>query len=438
MYLSNKKLSQEERELLGTEQGALAAILGYLKAERGKMPPSVVNKQMVSLGYPKQKKQDLTRVIAEFSSNPALENLFFKAYSRVIKLDDIPSALGEDDSLKETNLFDQITPYVVDKEGMNANWRELRKLQREGVYTQHLFEGLKESIVKELSGMPRAKYLRTPIPKPSKGDKSLILAFSDWHIGSLVYNEDTGGYHFEKLKGQIQDVIDQVQQLIEDLDIKHLYIFHIGDIIEHISMRNVNQAFDAEFPASEQIAKGVRVIADLLSTLSQRIHVTFGIVSGNHDRFQGNKNDKIYNDTVTYIILDMLFLIQESFGGLPNVTLLDNRKDTYEFTVKVAGKNVKVKHGDHEKKKDDVKIPKHIKDEPIDLLYLGHIHSTRIVQEDFSRFHIYVGSTMGANSYSKELNLPTTSPSQMVTILTEGSDTPIFIPIMLTNKEDTQ
>ena len=64
-------------------------------------------------------------------------------------------------------------------------------------------------------------------------------------------------------------------------------------------------------------------------------------------------------------------------------------------------------------------------------MIMGHIHTSRIVQEDFHRYHIYEGSTMGANNYSQENNLPTTSPSQLMILLEKGSDSPTFKPVML-------
>jgi predicted phosphodiesterase len=429
--LSIEKLTPQELERLHWADGTFAVIMGYLKAERGKIAPSVFNKIAKGLGHPSQKKEDLVDLANAIEKDEELLSLYNKGFTREIKLDDLPNVMEVPGAVKEQDVFEQITNFLVDNEDNNARLRELRKLQREGVYQKILMENLKEYLKDELQGMPRAKYLQTAKPAPKKGDRSLILLVSDWHIGAVVFNEDTGGYDFIKLTGQVQGIIEQTLALIEELNIVNVYVFHVGDAIEHISMRNVNQAFESEFPATKQIAKANRLILDMLLTLSKHVHVTFGMVTGNHDRFDGNKNDKVYNDNATYIILDTLFLMQEAFGQLPNVTLIDNRENTYEFTIKVAGKNIKVKHGDFEQKKNDVKIPKHIKEEKIDFLILGHIHTTRIVQEDYARFHIYVGSTMGANNYSKELNLPTTAPAQMIMVLTEGSDTPYFIPLML-------
>ncbi|AMQ66653.1 exonuclease [Bacillus phage Shbh1] len=426
----NEHLSNRARELLKTQQGAYAVVMGYLKAERGKIAPSVFNKLVKQLNYPTLNTDELKDVAQEIQGDEGLKELYDKSFDRKIRLDEIPNYIEEEDKLLESDIFSQVTNFLIDNEDNNARLRELRKLQREGVYMKILMNNLKGYLKEELKGMPRAKYIQTPVPKPKKGDNYLLLCVSDWHIGALVYNEETGGYNFVKLTGIVQEIVQKVLQLVQSFNIKHIYVFHVGDMIEHINMRNVNQAFEAEFPATEQIAKGQRLIVDLLMQLSKHVHVTFGMVAGNHDRFQGNKNDKVHNDNVTYIILDTLFMLQEVFGQLPNVTLIDNRKNTYEFIQNIAGLNILVKHGDNEKKKDDVKIPKHIKNVPIDLYIMGHIHTNRVIQEDYERFHVYVGSPMGANNYSSELNLPTTTASQLIMIFTEGSKTPMFVPLM--------
>lgn len=426
------KLTPEEQELLYTKEGAFAVVMGYLKAERGKIAPSVFNKLVSGLGYEKQNKAGLMHMADCIEEVEALRNLFQKAFKREIKLDDVPNANEEPSHLTEADLFQQVTSFLIANEDNNARLRELRKLQREGIYMKILMDNLKNHLVEELKGMPRAKYLQTTSPEPPQpGDRSLILLLADWHVGALVYNEATGGYGFKKLQGQMQDVVTRTLGIIRSLNVKHVYIFHLGDAIEHISMRNVNQAFDSEFPATEQIAKAGRLMIDMLLSLSKEVHITFGIIAGNHDRFEGNKNDKVYNDNAAYLILDKLFLLQDTFGQLPNVTLIDNRKDTYEFIINVAGKNIKCVHGDHEKKSDGRKIPKHVKDIVIDFLFMGHVHTTSITQEDFARFHVYTGTTMGANSYSKENNFPTTAAAQMIVVLEEGSSTPFFIPLMV-------
>jgi predicted phosphodiesterase len=434
--LSIERLTTEEKQLLlESYKGPFAVIMGYLKAERGKIAPAVFNKVAQGFGYDKKmNKAALMSLAEEINEHPGLFSLYDKGYKREIKLDDVSKLIeaeydDEDKLVKEEDLFAQVTNFLIDHEDNLGRLRELRKLQREGVYMRILMDNVKKHMTEELKGMPRAKYLQTHSEPVKKGDRSLVLLFSDWHIGALVYNEKTGGYNFKKLVHQIEEVKKYVLDLVDELDIKNVYVLHLGDQIEHISMRNVNQAFEAEIPATHQVTKATRLIVDLLITMSKHVHITYGMIAGNHDRLDGNKNDKVYNDTFTYIIIDTLFLLQE-MGQLTNVTLLDNRNDTYELMLKIAGKMTKSVHGDHEKKKDSVKITKHIKEQVIDFLFFGHFHTTMINQEDFGRFNVSSGSPMGANNFSKELNLPTTFASQTAVILTEGSNTPWFIPMI--------
>jgi UDP-2,3-diacylglucosamine pyrophosphatase LpxH len=428
--LSNDHLTPDEIELLKTEEGAFAVFMGYLKAERGKIAPSVFNSLAKKLGYEKQSKDNVIKLAKKIQQEPELTNLYEKSFKRIITLDDIPHPETNETLISEKDLFAQITNFLIDNEDNNARLRELRKLQREGVYTKILMDNLKKDLKEELMGMPRAKYLKTELPPVKKGDKKLILCFSDWHIGVLVFNESTGGYDFKKLELSVHSVIEEVLNLIDMFGIKEIYVLNLGDFTEHINLRNTNQAFDAEMTLSQQISKAVRLTVDVLSKLSKHVRVVYGQVAGNHDRLQTNKNDAISGDTTAYIILDMLFFIKEDLGQLPNVTLLDNRKDVYSLRLEVCGQNILAKHGDKEAK-NGTKINKHIKDKTVDILYMGHYHYASMTQEDFARFTVIVSSPQGANDYSKSLSLPLTFGGQMVTILEEGRLSPIFMPLIL-------
>lgn len=428
--MSKDHLTPNEIELLKTEEGAFAVFMGYLKAERGKIAPSVFNSLAKKLGYEKQSKDNIIRLAKKIQQDEKLTNLYEQAYKRIITLDDIPHPETNETTLTEKDVFAQITSFLIDNEDNNARLRELRKLQREGVYTKILMENLKKDLKDELMGMPRAKYLTTEVHPPRHGDKKIILCFSDWHIGVLVFNESTGGYDFKRLEASVSSILVEVEYLLKLFDVKEVFILNLGDFTEHINLRNTNQAYDAEMTLSQQIAKAVRLTVDILAKLSRHVHVVYGQVAGNHDRLQTNKNDAISGDTTAYIILDMLFFIKEELGQLPNVRLMDNRKDVYTLWLDVCGQTILAKHGDKEAK-GGTKINKHIKDKPIDILFTGHYHYSAMTQEDYARYTVTVSSPQGANDFSKSLNLPTSFGSQMVTILEEGRLSPIFMPLIL-------
>lgn len=408
-----------------------AIILGTLEKTFGKIQVGKYNIFAKEFDLEKTNKAGILYLKHRVENEPELNAFYVGAINGGADVDTLRMLRGE--TAEENSTFNTLTPYVVGNQQVLANNREFNKIQREGAYLNHLILGLQDHLIEELGGLSVPSYVPQYVKVRGKGtNKEMILCLSDWHIGAYVNNLDTGGYNFDTFQERLATLIQEAIKVIKEQGIRTVHVYHIGDMIEHINMRNVNQAFEAEFPATEQMAKGIRALVETLNMLaSTGVNVKFGMTGGNHDRFQGNKNDKIYNDNVAYLVVDQLFFIEELGGLHKNVELIDNRSDVYSFTDIVAGKRVKVVHGDNEGKKVDVKIPKHIKEEVIDYLLMGHIHTTRIIQEDYSRFHVYVGSPMGANNYSAENNLPTTSPAQLIMVLDPGADTPMFMPIFL-------
>jgi predicted phosphodiesterase len=437
----NKHLTEKELEALQTYEGACAVVLGYLYAERGKVVLTHFNQLVKPLGYGKENKKSLQELVSKaIQTDEVLSSLLTKAKRRQVGLNDIPKQTDDEEEDEETpgtiseqDVFNHLTPALIDSEENNARLREMRKLQRDGIHMERLFKSLEKTLAEELNAMPRAKHLVTPL-KYNKGEeeKSLVLVFGDWHVGVYTKNSETGDYNFEKLTTMLDNIVQFAATVCAEKDIEHLYIFHVGDFTEHVDMRNVNQAFEAEFNLSEQIAKSTSLITDILIKLSKERRVTFGCVGGNHDRMQGNKADKIYNDNIAYgIVHTLIDIVQGKFKQLPNVDIIDNRDDVYNIELTIAGSRVKLTHGDMEKKKQEQKINKHIKKHPIDLLLMGHFHGFSAMQEDYARMSLTSGSTVGANNYGKELNLASCSPSQLMVTFEHGRKTPILYPLML-------
>jgi len=432
--MSKERLNKEELELLGTESGAYAVVLGYLKSVDNKITPSKFNKLIKELGYERVRPADLANFAHSMQEeNGVLYSLYTKSFRREIKLDDLPDAIGEDKGLPEDNVFDILSSQILMKERANLDMREFRKLQKDGTLMKLMMDDMNKYLVKELQGLPRVKFLKTPVDKPKKGDRNLIIAISDTHIGFVSHGMQTGSYNFDVLTTSINDIINFAIELINERDIKRVYLFHLGDMEENNILRS-SQNYDLEYPLAQQVAVGIRLVIDMLTKLSKVAHVTFAAVAGNHSRFDQNKKDTVFNNNSTYVLVETLITLQESLGQLANVDIVDNRADTYKFDIEVAGKRIVGVHGDHMPKGAE-KIPPYMKDgKEIFILFSGHLHSTFIKQESFHRLHIQVGSTIGENHYSRLGNYPTTGPSQMIVILREGMVTPEIIPLMLDNE----
>lgn len=171
------------------------------------------------------------------------------------------------------------------------------------------------------------------------------------------------------------------------------------------------------------------MIAEFINDMEKILPTKFGIVHGNHDRLSPDKKDNAYNDSVSYVILDTLLMLQD-VGQFKNTEIIDNRENQGSFTDKVNGKNIMVLHGDKGLTSGKAgKIPQLIRDEIIDLLFTGHFHSVAMEQEDYDRLWIQVSSISGYNTYSKDLNLPYTKPSQTLIVLHEELRGPFIYPV---------
>lgn len=388
-----------------------AIVFGVLAKDEGKIVSSKFNKILNEIGIDRVSVNDLKDISEMIHEDGYLNGLKNDAILGKVSLKDLESVEGKK-VFKDNNYLDTVSTYIVENEKRLSNLRELRKHQKSGAYMEMLMEGLKQDLVREL---------KDPIIEErdivlGHTDKELVLLLSDFHVGFTSRDLDNK-YNFEVLSNRLKKYLDEVQTIIFDADIDDVSIFFVGDLVEHTNMRDVNQAFDTEFTMSEQIAKGTRLLLDIIKNVSDMVDgtVTFGIVAGNHDRLQGNKNHKIYNDSVAYIVLDSLLCMQEN-GVINDVNIIDNREDIYKFYHKVKNTNICVTHGDSLKGKGN-NINKVEVKENVDVLVTGHVHHFNATQEDFHKTHVVASSPIGFNNYSKELNLSRTSPSQQMLLV---------------------
>src|SRR5699024_9141587 len=170
--------------------------MGYLKAERGKIAPSVFNKLTAKLGFEKHNKDELKEIGRQINSDEVLYSLYEKGFERKIKLDELPNIINKSGDLTEEDVFAQVTNFLIDNEDSTTRLRELRKLQHERVYMKRRMRNVKETLVEDLKGMPKAKYLKCEPHKPIVGVWSLLLLMAATHVRGFTSDEETGGYIF--------------------------------------------------------------------------------------------------------------------------------------------------------------------------------------------------------------------------------------------------
>lgn len=411
----DKKMYNEPNEVY-------AIVMGNLFKTFNKAQVSQFNKIVLELGYERTNVQGLQEIANKIDSVPALSELAMEAEEGNIGLDQIAKYKTGKIPFDDKTLHSVITPYQVAHQRVLKENREFNKYQRQGAYTKALFEDLLVYLGAELPDFGTTFSSREVKQTATKKGTSLVVNISDWHIGATIQNDYThGGYNYTKLIERLDTLLLETYEMASHYDIEEIVCLFAGDMIEGADMRG-GQKWGLEFSMAEQIAKGTRTLADFLHELELIAPVRFGAVRGNHDRLTGqaNKKDSIYNDSAMFVVLDSLKLMQDQ-GALPNTEIVDNQNNMYDLELTIQDKIVHVNHGDMLKGKVS-HFSKFIKEHPIDILITGHVHNFNIRQDDNKRFQMVVGSPMGYNNYSEELQLEETAPSQTLMLISEGRD----------------
>lgn len=262
-----------------------------------------------------------------------------------------------------------------------------------------------------------AKHDFSPIMHHS--DTRMILCLTDWHIGALV-DVEGNKYSYDIAKQRIDDTVKQAIQIANERKVYRIDVVYMGDILEHAYMRDA-QAYSAEFPVSRQMALGGRLMIEVLYKLSRRFFTSYRGFSGNHDRFNKDKNGNIDGDTGMVVVNDMVKLFIEN-ANIENLVYADC--GNYEAKlINVNGRNFKFVHGDLEKRDDFKKLAKKSFDDKIqyDAIVYGHFHHFMVLEVGVDRLEVRVGSTKGSDDYSEKLGLGS-APSQAVILVDKSGN----------------
>lgn len=421
-------------KLFGERLEIYAIIYGTLLKNENKITLTRVNKITTEkVGLDRIKNQEMQEIYEEICEDEYLDELLKDTVKGKYGLENIKDYKGEQ-AFEDSNYLDTVTPYLVAKESRLSENREFNKILRDGTYLKMLIDNLKEDLVNEFSDFKLTReysdYSEEVNLYVNKSKKTMALVLSDFHLGFSFNNYSSGGYNFEILKDRLEIYLKEVERLAKEQEITDFRIYFVGDLIEHINMRNVNQAFETEFTLSKQIAKGTRLLSDIITRIESMGNVKFAMVHGNHDRMQGNKNDKVHNDSAAYIVLDQLLFLQDC-GAFPNTDIVDNRHDIYNARDEIEGYLIHLNHGDGLPNRKPI-ISKFEHDREVNMVIKGHVHHFYVLQEDYKRMHLTNSSPIGYNNYSDEKALGKTSPSQTI-IIFDHKDiyNPLIKPVFL-------
>lgn len=414
----------KNRSNLESNISKIAVIFGRAMSINGKITTAFVNKQLAILDIDKVNSSEVKQYFSTVIEDKELTTIYEEAFNGGYTLDDLSAISEKENGVGESSLASLTSPSVTDTHVIRGTLNEYRKLQRELSAQAHLSSQIVDSVLDAMEGVLSGSGMKVEltIPKTSK-ERTAVITPADWHIGAVIDNITENKYDYAIFRDRLDQYIDRCLEYIEEFKCTSVLIVHLGDIVEGIDMRKINQPFEAEFNASKQLGLAIDSMLHLINRLSVcGLPISVGGVGGNHDRYTSNKKEAIYGDSIMYNIVNFLLLLEEREALPSTVTVLDNTDSIYTLEVDIAGQASMFTHGDGEKRIDSSRISKFIKEYPISNIWFGHFHSNLHSQEDYDRMSYMAGSIMGANSYSKQIGAPSTKASQLITIISEVED----------------
>ena len=344
-----------------------------------------------------------------------------EAYRQMIKIyqnsiGKLPSAMKHADMVatKKIESYKELVGEVTwEKRETQKYLSEIRKGKREiideGLWIVECRKAIKDSL----------KEIKLKLPSPSPvivADGTRLIAFiTDWHIGALV-DLVSNKYNYEIAKQRVADFTYELIEYAKRKKSNRIDVAYLGDLIEHSYMR-YSQSYEVEFPISKQMVKGANLIVSMLCELvKEGYYVTYRGIAGNHDRMS-EKDTTIDGDTAMHVANEII----EEFIKKANSKQLEYiESDYYSGSIlDVNGRNIKLRHGDLDKKLDKGKIAKYSINDKVtyDVIVFGHYHHYELLEIAQDRYELYVGSLKGTDSYA-EKNGWSSSPSQVVMSVT--------------------
>jgi len=149
--------------------------------------------------------------------------------------------------------------------------------------------------------------------KFSKVGDTLMIHFTDWHVGKLIKDEFGNEiYNVKVFELRINKLLNEILRLLDDnirkgTPIKDAVIMSTGDILDGMGIY-ASQETQSELSPPFQVMLAVEVIQKfILSLLKRKLNVKFYGVKGNHGEIRegGKSKDPNANwDLQLYLILD--------------------------------------------------------------------------------------------------------------------------------------
>ena len=322
---------------------------------------------------------------------------------------------------KSNSMLDEVRKAIgeldIKKQEVRTKTNQLNKIKRNFIKSIEIANDIKECLI-ENTEIPKLNYRKDL----EISDNKLIVQISDWHVGYCINNYKGNSYNYEIAKKRLSKLLEEIKKTCKLYNINYVVIANCGDIIEHVSMRNTNQAFECEFNLGQQISHAIKLLFSFIKEIADMGNkVEYYSCTSNHARLNGMKEMNIEGDDADVIIRDSLESLFELYGNKNiHINKTDYKDGTSEFELN--GMMFKVMHGDNrpmnDKKLFDGETSSH--NTKYKAILRGHFHNFNVTSQNSNGYVITSSCLFGYNSYSMKKMLCNTNASQTLIVVNEN------------------
>lgn len=296
--------------------------------------------------------------------------------------------------------------------------KERKKLQTEKLeYNKWLREDARDELIVEkiceaITALPSLK--NPSYIKPIHSNKAYCLVFGDEHYGAEFELKDLFGnvinsYSPEIFEKRMWDLLHQTIEIIKKENIDVLHVYSMGDFSD--GCLRVSQLMKLRCGVVDGTIQYANFITNWLNELTKYVQVKFQMTDGNHTelRMLNQPKGTFTEDNMGKIVREF---IKVRLGDNPNFTFIEN--PTGYIYGQLACNTVMGIHGEVRDMERALKDFSAIYNVPIQYLFAGHLHHSKVEEIGFNSEVINVPSIVGVDPYALSLNKTSNASGKLV------------------------
>lgn len=296
--------------------------------------------------------------------------------------------------------------------------KERVKLQTEKLeYNKWLREDARDELITEkiceaITTLPPLcipKYV-----KPVHNNKAYCLVWGDEHYGAEFELKDLFGniinsYSPEIFEERMWDLFNQTIEIIKKENIDTLHVYSMGDFSD--GCLRVSQLMKLRCGVVDGTIQYANFITNWLNELTKYVQVKFQMTDGNHTELRqlGQPKGTFTEDNMGKVVREF---IKVRLEDNPNFTFIEN--PTGYIYGQLACNTIMGIHGEVRNMERALKDFSQIYNVPIQYLFAGHLHHSKIEEVGINSEVINVPSIIGVDPYSLSLNKTSNASAKLV------------------------